>query len=106
MQMFDSDLQCQYNQIYAYLSFQDNMQYDLPAMIGGRLDPFDSFAPNLNPMSDSLILYCKLNVAPISKFPYALLLANLKITSPLPNIPLICADTSSCNEIQIIKSSP
>ncbi|KAL6691207.1 hypothetical protein J3F84DRAFT_167314 [Trichoderma pleuroticola] len=26
-------------------------------MIGGRLDPFDSFSPNLNPMSDSLILY-------------------------------------------------
>lgn len=60
MQMFDSDPLYRYNQIYAYFSSQDNIRYDLPAMIGGRLDPFDSFAPNLNPMSDSLILYCKL----------------------------------------------
>lgn len=67
MQMFDSDLLYRYNQIYAYFSSQDNIQYDLPAMIGGRLDPFDSFAPNLSPMSDSLILYCKLNVTFISK---------------------------------------
>ncbi|KAL6791003.1 hypothetical protein J3E68DRAFT_411777 [Trichoderma sp. SZMC 28012] len=57
MQMFDSDPLYRYNQIYAYNSSQDNIQCDLPAMIGGRLDPFDSFAPNLNPMSDSLILY-------------------------------------------------
>ncbi|KAL6835645.1 hypothetical protein J3E69DRAFT_319253 [Trichoderma sp. SZMC 28015] len=57
MQMFDSDPLYRYNQIYAYNSSQDNIQCDLPAMIGGRLDPFDSFAPNLDPMSDSLILY-------------------------------------------------